>query len=153
MSKINKSTKIILIIFFVFFILVASVILVLRSLNTYSLILKANWNINVPISYKEAFVETEEDDSIFGDGFRYRILKAENKTSIDRWLKLKPVDLNMQRFNEKSKAILDELKVPNDKRPKDIGSYFIKDKNDGMDYIMIFISKDKKTLYVVEDFL
>ena len=124
-----------------------------NSFNSYARILNANWGIDIPGKCEEEYVKTGEDESFFGDGDRYRILKVDGELmggSID----FEPADRISDRAAEDAATIMDNLKVPYDKRPdmSEMDGYYYQQKDDN-DVLILLYDEEQGLLYVLEEFI
>lgn len=124
-----------------------------NSFNSYSRVLDANWGIDIPGKCEEEYVNTGEDESFFGDGMRYRILKVDGELIGDS-IEFEPMDSISDRTREEAANIMDELKVPSNKRPdlSEIDGFYYKCKDDH-DVLILLFDKEQSLLYTIEEFI
>jgi len=139
-------------VFLLIVIILISVFIYIQINKPYTEIIKINWSINLPSSYKEIY-SIESEVSVHGDGERYHVFEYTKENEINQ-----SVDWE----NNKDKSIeteidkvLSTLNVPKENMPNFQSNYKYyttwKDKSSSKIYL-IFIT-DTKKLYVIEDIL
>jgi len=139
-------------VFLLIVIILISIFLYIQINKPYTEIIKINWSINLPSSYKEIY-SIESEVSVHGDGERYHVFEYTKENEINQ-----SVDWE----NNKDKSIeteidkvLSTLNVPKENMPNFQSNYKYyttwKDKSSSKIYL-IFIT-DTKKLYVIEDIL
>lgn len=128
-----------------------------RIFPSYSSVLKANWGISLPV---KAFLSEEyEKDagvSFHGDGVRYHVFSYKYEDYIDLMFAWPPTEYPTNYYSttsEAAEAWLDEIDVPNDKRPYySYCSSWHKSKDDNSE-IIFFWNSEMNLLYIVENFI
>jgi hypothetical protein len=124
-----------------------------NSFNSYARILNANWGIDIPGTCEEEYVKTGEEDSFFGDGDRYRILKVDGEL-IDGSIDFESADRISDHAAEYAATIMNNLRVPYDKRPdmSQMDGYYYQQKDDN-DVLILLYDEEQGLLYVLEEFI
>ena len=148
----NKKKTVVLIVIIIVLAAFAGVNL-WNSFNSYARILNANWGIDIPGKCEEEYVKTGEDESFFGDGDRYRILKVDGEL-ISGSIDFEPAERISDHAMEDAANIMDNLKVPYDKRPdmSEMDGYYYQQKDDN-DILILLYDKEQSLLYVLEEFI
>ena len=73
----KKHDLLILIIVFIFIVFSLLGIVIYDSLSSYSTVLKANWNIEIPENLMKEIYSADEGARFHGDGIRYHIFSYE----------------------------------------------------------------------------
>ena len=113
----NKKSK--FVILSVIFILVISICgffiyNFIKENNTYSNIIKSNWNIELPSEYIEIYSD-DSGESFLGDGERYHVFKYEDNSNIDKVLDWKTGKNDSIESNVK--RIISSLDIPSEYSP------------------------------------
>ena len=148
----NKKKTVVLIVIIIVLAAFAGVNL-WNSFNSYARILNANWGIDIPGKCEEEYVKTGEDESFFGDGDRYRILKVDGELT-DGNIDFEPMDTISDHVAEYAANIMDNLKVPYDRRPdmSEMDGYYYQQKDDN-DVLILLYNEEQSLLYVLEEFI
>ena len=121
----------------------------IKGKNTYSNIIQANWEVELPLEYKEIY-SIDSGPSFLGDGERYHIFEYANKDEIEEalnWQSGKNIIMESSVI-----SILKALKVPDECMPKlenDYKYYFKAESDSSMLYIVF--SEEANRVYIVED--
>jgi len=121
----------------------------IKEKNTYSNVIQANWEVELPLEYKEIY-SIDSGPSFLGDGQRYHIFEYANKDEIEEvlnWQSGKNIIMESSII-----SILKALKVPDEYIPKlerDY-KYYFKTKNDSSMLYIVF-SEEANRVYIVED--
>lgn len=121
----------------------------IKAKNTYSNIIQANWEIELPLEYKEIY-SIDSGHSFLGDGERYHIFEYANKDKVEEvlsWQSGKNIIMESSII-----SILKALKVPDEYIPKleSDYKYYFKTKSDSSMLYMVF-SEEANRVYIVED--
>ncbi|HAK42599.1 MAG TPA: hypothetical protein DCM59_07720 [Clostridium sp.] len=121
----------------------------IKAKNTYSNIIQANWEIELPLEYKEIY-SIDSRHSFLGDGERYHIFEYANKDKVEEvlsWQSGKNIIMESSII-----SILKALKVPDEYIPKleSDYKYYFKTKSDSSMLYMVF-SEEANRVYIVED--
>jgi len=121
----------------------------IKGKNTYSNIIQANWEVELPLEYKEIY-SIDSGPSFLGDGERYHIFEYANKEEIGEalnWQSGKNIIMESSVI-----SILKALKIPDEYMPKlenDYKYYFKTESDSSMLYIIF--SEEANRVYIVED--
>jgi hypothetical protein len=120
-----------------------------RERNTYSNIIKANWNITLPKKYDKIY--ENEEPSFLGDGDRYHVFQYNDIEKIDSLFDW--IDEKNESMEASSEEILKNLNVPKKSYPdfKNSYKYYWKIKDDNSKIYFIFYPNTKE-VYVLEHF-
>ena len=120
----------------------------------YGIIIKINWGISLPRSYREESYFVESEPSVLGDGYRYHVFdykKELNQEDIGKFNSEKNEEIE-----NNIEEILNYLKIDHEKRPNFSEKYYWYTKTDNIDshdkLYIIYIPKYNK-LYVIEEFM
>ena len=131
-------------------IVVAGLVIVSGIVPSYSRALEANWGISLPWQARmQEVYEKDSGPSFHGDGVRYHVFSYKYEDYID--LMFAWAFNNADSVGESADSWLDEIQVPEEKRPDYEQCYYwhrIKNNND----IIIFWDSEQNLLYVVESF-
>jgi hypothetical protein len=121
----------------------------IKEKNTYSNIIQANWEVELPLEYKEIY-SIDSGPSFLGDGKRYHIFEYANKDKVEEilsWQSGKNIIMESSII-----SILKDLKVPDEYIPKLDGDYkyYFKTKSDSSMLYIVF-SEEANRVYIVED--
>ena len=139
-------------VFLLIVIILISVFLYIQINKPYTEIIKINWYINLPSSYKEIY-SIESEVSVHGDGERYHVFEYTKENEINQSVDW---ENNKDKYIETEiDKVLSTLNVPKENMPNFQSNYKYyttwKDKSSSKIYL-IFIT-DTKKLYVIEDIL
>lgn len=121
----------------------------IKEKNTYSSTIQANWEVELPLEYKEIY-SIDSGPSFLGDGKRYHIYEYANRDEIEEvlnWQSGKNIIMESSVI-----SILKDLKVPDEYIPKlesDYKYYFKAESDSSMLYIVF--SEEANRVYIVED--
>ncbi|OPJ59592.1 hypothetical protein [Clostridium oryzae] len=125
--------------------------LFIRLNAVYTEIIKINWNIKLPMPYKQIY-SIDSGPSFHGDGERYHIFKYKNEVKLSRsvdWY-----DDKNKSVEASAKKVLLTLGVSKYHAPnfKHNYKYFVKYKNKNSKMYLIF-DIDTRKLYVIENII
>jgi hypothetical protein len=129
---------------------IAFAVFLFIQMNTpYSEVIKKNWSIKLPDSYKEIY-STDSGPSFQGDGERYHILQYTKANAINNSVKWES-DKDVFTETEIDK-VLSDLNVSEKNMPsfQHKYKYYVTSKDDNSTIYLVFIPHTKK-LYVIED--
>lgn len=140
------------------FLLIALVVLlivivacsVLHSLNSYTGVMKKNWDLDIASSCKTEY-KKETETSIFGDGYRYHVLICK-RDNIDSDISFRSYDDISGQTEKEIKEIMDTLNIPVENRPSGANlSYYVKGENDeAADKLYLLLDEARGKLYIIE---
>ena len=138
-------------VFLLIVIILISVFIYIQINKPYTEIIKINWSINLPSSYKEIY-SIESEVSVHGDGERYHVFEYTKENEINQSVDW---ENNKDKYIETEiDKVLSTLNVPKENMPNFQSNYKYyntwKDKSSKI--YLIFIT-DTKKLYVIEDIL
>lgn len=136
-------------VFLLIVIILISVFLYIQINKPYTEIIKINWSINLPSSYKEIY-SIESEVSVHGDGERYHVFEYTKENEINQ-----SVDWE----NNKDKSIeteigkvLSTLNVPKENMPNFQSNYkYYTALKHKLSKIYLVYFTDTEKLYVIED--
>ena len=124
---------------------------------SYSHTMKINWGVSLPV--KALCTEVYEKDSgssFHGDGIRYHVFSYKYEDYIDlmfAWTSTEYPTNYYATTSEAAEAWLDEIDVPDDKRPDYTNCcLWHKSKEDNSE-IIFFWDNEQNLIYIVENFL
>ena len=143
------------------FIVIAMVIVLVAvsvpKVPAYSMAMEAKWGISLPFKALCSQVyEKDSGPSFLGDGIRYHVFEYRYEDYIDlifAWSAAEHETLHFASVSEAADAWLDEIEVPEDRRPdyEACGSWH-RSKKDSSE-IIFFWDSERNLIYVVENFL
>lgn len=121
----------------------------IKDRNNYGNIIKENWNVELPLKYKEIY-SIDSGDSFLGDGKRYHVFEYDKDNNLAKVLNWQSTENPIMESSVSN--ILKDLKVPEEYMPKleDDYKYYFKTEEDSSELYIIFIEKENK-VYVAED--
>lgn len=118
-------------------------------LTSYPYVIMKNWSVDLPLKCEVEY-ENDESHSVFGDGFRYRVLSYDEPIDISGMLPAHIFDMS-EEDEKKIAEIVETLGVPKEHLPQDIGFIYYQ-YAEGTDQLFMLITSDATKVYVIESF-
>lgn len=128
-----------------------------HEIRSYPAVIRANWDLNIPISSRYSLeYYSDSGPSFHGDGERFCVLSYKREAPIEnmvKWADTEGQTRHNRSYIEAVSEWLDKIEVPKELRPDyDSCLYWYNTKSDSSE-IIIFWDKEAQLLYVAERFL
>lgn len=128
-----------------------------NKFSDYSIILKMNWNFELPSdSHYSEIYSRDSGPSFHGDGIRYHIFSYKEKEPINDIFTWQSTEQKTKCYNSYSEATnqwLNQINVPTEKRPNYTECVYWHQLQDDNSEIIIFWDKTQSKLYIAEEFI
>lgn len=132
------------------FILIIFLILYSIFCFGYTILIKKNWGVYVPKHDEQIYCK---EDVKYGEGWKYNVLKYNNKDKIAQLLKIDWIYDKNKEIEEKTSEIIERLSIEEQyiiDFSKDYYYFYKLDEKDKRDFILLFYYVESNILYIIE---